>query len=175
MASTLTPDGDKLARSEVASAIEAAPRMRERLLRRVWLIAPCVVLVVLHVLFALSRDRPLIFADEAGYIGNARYLAGGLPIQMLKAGAYYPGYSLLLTPLFWLGLSAPQTYRAILILNGLLISTTFISLIFWIRWVLADTSKHGYGIALAASVYPTFFVQPGFAMSESAVGSTRSG
>lgn len=133
------------------------------------MVVPCIVLVVLHVLFALSRDRPLIFADEAGYIGNARYLAGGLPIKMLKSGAYYPGYSVLLTPVFWLGLSAPQSYRAILILNGLLISSAFVSLVYWIRWVLGDKSWHAYAIALVASLYPTFFVQPGFAMSESAV------
>ncbi len=71
------------------------------------MVVPCLGLVVLHVLFALTRDRPLIFADEAGYIGNARYLAGGLPIKMLNSAAYYPGYSLLLMPVFWLGLSAP--------------------------------------------------------------------
>jgi hypothetical protein len=153
----------------VASATEVTPGTRERLRRAAWVVVPCLVLVVLHVLFALSRDRPLIFADEAGYIGNARYLAGGLPIKMLKSGAYYPGYSLLLTPLFWLGLSAPHTYQAILILNGLMVSSAFVSLVYWIRWVLGDRSRHGYAIALVASLYPTFFVQPGFAMSESAV------
>jgi hypothetical protein len=152
----------------MASSV-AIPAVSTRRWHLVWLLSPCLVLVILHVLFALSRDRPLIFADEAGYIGNARYLAGGLPIKMLNSGAYYPGYSVILTPLFWLGLSAPQTYQAILILNGLLLSTAFISLVLWIRWILGDASKYGYAIAFAASTYPTFFVQPGFAMSESAV------
>jgi hypothetical protein len=142
----------------------------ETTLRRVlWLLVPCLVLVVFHVAFALSRDRPLIFADEAGYIGNARFLAGGLPIKMLKAGAYYPGYSLILAPLFWLGLDPQKTYQAILVVNGLLVTTAFVSLVYWLRRVLGESSRYAYGIAFAASAYPTFFVQPGFAMSESAV------
>ena len=74
----------RLAHEDVdVSAREATPRLRERLGRAAWVVVPCLILIALHVLFALSRDRPLIFADEAGYIGNARYLAGGLPIKML--------------------------------------------------------------------------------------------
>src|SRR5688572_4319906 len=69
---------------------EAVPHPETTLRRALWLLVPCLVLVVIHVVYALTRDRPLIFADEAGYIGNARFLAGGLPIKMLKSGAYYP-------------------------------------------------------------------------------------
>jgi hypothetical protein len=133
-----------------------------------WLLIPCLLLVVLHTWVALSRDRPLIFADEAGYLGNARFLAGGLPIKMFKAGAYYPGYSLLLIPVYWLGLSPPHTYQLALIVNGLLLSSAYFSLVAWTRWLLGENSKYVYGIAFAASLYPTFLVQPGFAMSESA-------
>jgi hypothetical protein len=148
---------------------EAGPNPETTLQRVLWLLVPCLVLIVLHVAVALSRDRPLIFADEAGYIGNARFLAGGLPIKMLKSGAYYPGYSLILAPLFWLGLEPQKTYQAILVVNGLLVSTAFVSLVYWLRRVLGESSRYAYGIAFAASVYPSFFVQPGFAMSESAV------
>lgn len=137
--------------------------------RAVWLVGvSSLLLVAIHTYVALSRDRPLIFADEAGYLGNARFLAGGLPIKMFKAGAYYPGYSLLLIPIYWLGLSPEHTYQAALVLNGLLLGTAYLSLIAWTRWLLGDESKYSYCIAFAASLYPTFLVQPGFAMSESA-------
>ena len=156
--------------SRAASASEAPRSTRATgRLGWLWLALPLAVLVAAHVLFALVRDRPLIFADEAGYIGNARYLAGGLPIKMLKSGAYYPGYSLLLAPLFWLGLPPPATYQAILIVNGLLLSSAYVSLVYWLRWVLNAQTKYIYAVAFAASVYPAFLVQPGFAMSESAV------
>jgi hypothetical protein len=62
------------------------------------LLGPCLFLAALHVGLALTRDRPLIFADEAGYLGNARFLAGGLPIKLYRSAAYSPGYSLLLVP-----------------------------------------------------------------------------
>jgi hypothetical protein len=130
---------------------------------------PFLLLIIVHASLALMRDRPLIFADEAGYIGNARYLAGGLPIKLVKSMAYSPGYSLLLTPLFWLGLSPPHTYQGILIVNGLLISTCYFSLVYWVRWVLGDERRYAYPIAFATSLYPAFLVQPLFAMSESAI------
>jgi hypothetical protein len=137
--------------------------------RSLLIIGPCLILIILHVTLALMRNRPLIFADEAGYIGNARYLAGGLPIKLLKSVAYSPGYSLLITPLFWLGLSPAHTYQAILIANGLLLSTCYVSLVYWVRWVLSDDSRYAYLIAFATSLYPAFLVQPLFAMSESAI------
>lgn len=149
---------------------EASPRLANPTRNAaIWLIVPCLVLVALHVSLALTRDRPMIFADEAGYIGNARYLAGGIPIKLINSGAYYPGYSLLLTPIVWLGLSPPRMYQAILIFNGLLLSSVYLSLVYWIRRVLGDGSKYAYAIAFVASLYPTFLIQPLFAMSESAV------
>jgi hypothetical protein len=144
-------------------------RAPERRREAVLLFGPLLVLVLVHVALAMTRDRPLIFADEAGYLGNARFLAGGLPIQLFKSGAYYPGYSLLIAPLFWLGLTPEQTYRAILLANGLLLSSVYVSLVYWMRRILNDASKYAYAIAFVASLYPAFLVQPLFAMSESAV------
>lgn len=154
---------------EHPSAADARHRARERRREALLLIGPLLVLVVVHVTLAMMRDRPLIFADEAGYLGNARYLAGGLPIKLFKSGAYYPGYSLLIAPLFWLGLTPVQTYQAILLANGLLLSSVYVSLVHWMRWILGERSRYAYAIAFAASLYPTFLVQPLFAMSESAV------
>jgi hypothetical protein len=155
---------DKLEMASTESTRSQVSSRRQLL----WFAIPGLALVLLHVLVALTRDRPLIFADEAGYIGNARYLAGGLPIKMFKAGAYYPGYSLLVAPLFWLGLTPAQTYQAILICNGVFLSTAYVSLVFWMKWILGYASRYSYAIAFATSLYPAFLVQPGFAMSESA-------
>lgn len=148
----------------------AAVRLaRERWREALLVVGPWLLLVLAHTALALTRDRPLIFADEAGYLGNARFLAGGLPIQLFKSGAYYPGYSLLIAPLFWLGLAPAQTYQAILLFNGLLLSSVYISLVHWLRRILGDSSWYTYAIAFVVSAYPTFLVQPLFAMSESAI------
>jgi hypothetical protein len=152
-----------------ARADEISERRRLGKRKALLLIGPCVLLALLHVGLALTRDRPLVFADEAGYLGNARFLAGGLPIKLYRSAAYSPGYSLLLVPFYWLGLSPARTYQAILILNGLLASTQYISLVYWMRRVLGERSPYAYAIAFVTSLYPAFLVQPLLAMSESAV------
>jgi hypothetical protein len=130
---------------------------------------PWLGLVAFHLVLALQRDRPMIFGDEAGYIGNARYFSGGLPIRMFQSGAYYPGYSLLITPLFWLTSIPQSTYQAILILNSVLLSTLYVGLLYWLRLVFQDQSWKTDAIALVAAIYPAFVLQAEFALAESAI------
>ena len=54
-----------------------------------------VATLVVHVVAASRMRVPIIQADEAGYLGNARYIAQGIG----RTGAgYAAGYSLLLAP-----------------------------------------------------------------------------
>lgn len=164
---SVEPMGDRaIEQRPSAGAVRLA---RERWREALLVVGPWLLLILAHSALALSRDRPLIFADEAGYLGNARYLAGGLPIKLFKSGAYYPGYSLLIAPVFWLGLSPAQTYQVILLFNGLLLSSVYISLVHWFRRILGDGSLYAYAISFVVSAYPTFLIQPLFAMSESAI------
>jgi len=64
--------------------------------------------LLVHIYLSRDVDFGRILGDEAGYYSNARFFAlgGNLPEltgpdSALKIQFYFPGYSLLLTPLFF--------------------------------------------------------------------------
>ena len=67
----------------------------------------------------VGKDWPF-GADELGYLGNARYIAGTshLP-DMQGTQLYHFGYSLFLLPAFWLFSDPVSTYRAVVVINAL--------------------------------------------------------
>jgi hypothetical protein len=134
------------------------------------LVAPYLLLVTVHVACGWPIQQPTIFADELGYLGHARYLTGtGVFPNMGTATYYHFGYSLVLLPAFWLFDDPFQTYRAIMITNGLLISLLY----FPVRYVLhagLGTPRHlASAISLVTCLYPAFVLQSNFAWAENAV------
>src|ERR1035437_3766881 len=58
-----------------------------------------------HLYLSLSTRIPLVYNDEAGYIGKARMFVDGYietTIGIHINVSYYPDYSLLLIPVFWI-------------------------------------------------------------------------
>lgn len=81
---------------------------------------------------------PIIHADEGGYLLNAAAIAGKFRTSVIW-GSYYSGYSLFLTPAWWL-LSDPRyIYHACLIINALLLATLPAAL-YWLLSALAPQS-----------------------------------
>ncbi len=59
-----------------------------------------------------------MFNDEFGYWGNAATIAGWNWNELLALTPYYSiGYSLMLVPLFKLGLTSVQMYRIAILMN----------------------------------------------------------
>jgi hypothetical protein len=54
--------------------------------RAAGLVLPFLVLVFVHMLSGVQAEQPLILADELGYLGNARYLAGTAPLPDRSIG-----------------------------------------------------------------------------------------
>src|SRR6266545_1979820 len=78
------------------------------------LLAGFLLQVVLRVAISIGRDGPTNFADETGYLANARAIAGGVPGALQMAALYRGGYSLLLLPAQWLGHRPLSEYQGVL-------------------------------------------------------------
>ncbi len=68
------------------------------------------------VLMTRGAVSPLIYPDEAGYIGWARELAG----RISETWRYLPGFGLLLSPIFWFTNDVLQAYPVIILINCLM-------------------------------------------------------
>ena len=126
-------------------------------------------LVIIHLLVGMQMEQPLIFSDELGYLGNARFLAGtaGLP-NMGDSQFYHFGYSLLLMPAFWLFAAPIASYKVAIVVNALLISALYCPLYFVLTSFLHADRRVAMAIALVCSFYPSFLLFPNFAWAESA-------
>lgn len=123
-------------------------------------------LLVVHLWYVLGQSGPELFADEAGYLGNARWLLGGTPYTMASANFYHLGYSVLLVPAFLLGASPQATWDLVMVTNALL-ATSVLPL-------AAGLLRRGFGVprrtailaGLVAAAYPAVHLQAGIAWAE---------
>jgi hypothetical protein len=133
-------------------------------------LAPYILLVTIHLACGWRIQQPWIFADELGYLGHARYLSGtGVFPNMGTATYYHFGYSLLLLPAFWLFDDPFQTYRAVVITNGLLISLLYFPVRYVLHTALGTPRDLASATALVTCLYPAFVLQSNFAWAENAV------
>jgi hypothetical protein len=121
-------------------------------------------LIGAHLVLAAFMRVPIIHPDELGYLDNARYLAhGGLRPET----EYYPGYSLLLIPL-WLASRDPLTvWRGALTINCVLAGLG--GAITWsLCHRLVPTASSAARLAITALVclYPPFLLYSNVALAE---------
>jgi hypothetical protein len=147
---------------------ERPRRSRSRALTALGATVGLVAVVAVHVALAAPMRVPIIHPDELGYLLDARYLArGGLsaPIQ------YYPGFSLLVVPI-WLATHVPTTaYRGALGVNAGLAGVGAVlawRLTAWLTPQLVGWRRAAV-VALACG-YPPFLLYGDFALAEVAFG-----
>lgn len=124
-------------------------------------------LVVVRLALGLGMDGPVIHGDEAGYILNARWLAGEGPPPRTR---YFPGYSLLLVPAAWVTESPLGFYNVIIVTNALLGGV--LGLAAWgLTGAFLGPERTGVRLAVAAatSLYPAFVSYSNLALSENAL------
>lgn len=102
-------------------------------------LALVVAVALVHVWLSSHMRAPIVEADEFGYLYGAHYLALGGPRPatagcraICSASPYFPGYSLLLVPLWWASHATATVYRAALGVN-----TALAALTAWLASVLA--------------------------------------
>jgi hypothetical protein len=153
-----------------AAGARARPAARALALPAVALTAAGAVLIALQLVLSARITGPVIVADEFGYLGAARWLAGAEGVPLLGPSPFYwPGYALLLAPLQAL-LGDPATvYRAAQLMNAVLVAAHLAPLFALARGVLGLDRGRAALVALAAGAYPAFLLQSGFAWTESLV------
>ena len=98
--------------------------------------------------------RATNFADETGYLANARVLTGGIPGELSQAAFYRGGYSLLLVPAYWLGDGPQAQCRYVLATNALLSSLVFPLVWVLLRRVFRVPVRTALAAAFLAALYP---------------------
>lgn len=131
-----------------------------------WLM-PYLALLLVHIVMGLQMECPIIFPDEAGYLGRGRYLAGVADI-IQGSGFYHFGYSLFLLPAFWFFSDPAQVYSAIMVTNALLMSSLYFGLVYILHILLKYSKRISSLIAFACCLYPAFILQSSLAWSENA-------
>jgi hypothetical protein len=138
--------------------------------RASWLSA--LLLALGHVALLAPMRGPMIFGDEAAYLGMARFLIGRAPDLHLASpalhyGAYLStGYSFALSPLFTLARDPGQAYRLALLFNAGLAAAAFLLLEMFARRSLGLNERTARLAALVASVHPVLALQPLIAWTE---------
>ena len=123
--------------------------------------------LVLRVAISVGRDGPTNFADETGYLANARVMSGGVAGELSRAGFYRGGYSLLLLPAYWLGDGPRSDYQYVLAANALLSSLVFPLVYVLLTRVFRVPIRTALVAAFLAALYPPLVVTTQFAWAES--------
>lgn len=124
------------------------------------------LLVALH-LWATSRiGGPSVVFDEAGYLGNARWLAGGARWDMPESPTYALGYSLVLTPAMALFDTAAAQWRAVLVTNSMLLATVGPLLVAVCRRLLGVSRRSALVAATCGALAPGLIAAGGSAIAE---------
>jgi hypothetical protein len=123
--------------------------------------------VILALWLFTFRTIPIITADEIGYLGNAREIVWGNGPNMARTDTYSAGYSLLLLPFEWLLVEPRAVYRAAMVINALLVTTTVPVLVALARAFRFDSAPRlTPWFALVIAFWPTELFQAYLALPE---------
>ena len=107
---------------------------------------------------------PMIQADEGSYLANAAAIAG---YRNDMASSYHAGYSLILAPLFKLGLEPSQIWVGVKVVNTALLILTVLMLGLLAKALYPEASfgDRLLGVVLT-SLYPMWVVMVGYAFAQ---------
>ncbi len=124
------------------------------------------LVAAVYLTLALRHRAPVVYADESGYLGNARWLTGGPRWWMDSAAFYGLGYPLLLVPIFILVEDPELLYRSVLLLNVVLCALLASLLYLVSRYVAVATHRAALLAATVGVAYPAIAVHVGIAWVE---------
>lgn len=132
------------------------------------LVCLTVLVFIINIRYLGSIGILTALEDEFGYWGNAAYLAGLDWSDAISNIPYYSyGYSLLLVPLFWIFDNPVHMYRAAVVLNGLLLSASFLLCYDLARKLMSTANRYVLiAIAFLISMYPAYLAYSSVALAE---------
>ena len=155
-----------------------------------------VVLTAFHLVATWGQSAAHVIPDEISYLAQARYFAGKditpdtksvIENESYLAGTenipstenwpyYHFGYSLLISPIYWLTDTPTSSYKGIMLVNSFMLSSLFLIIYAWLRMISKIDNKTAIIIAFVTALYPAYVLQahigwaenafiPGFALS----------
>lgn len=118
---------------------------------------------IFYLLLSLEFEGPTYLQDEVGYLAKAALFAGK-PVD--AASSYHAGYSILLSPLFWLTSEISKIWVGVVVLNTGLWIASLVMIHRLIPLLSPNTPPLGIlaGVAGMAS-YPAWPISTGYAFS----------
>jgi hypothetical protein len=106
------------------------------------------------------------FLDEGGYLANAAYLSGN---KLDAASSYYAGYSLFLTPAFWISHDPHVEFVFVKLINSIMWGISALLVISLLQFVFPTAGEWKImGASMVALFYPAWISFSGYALSENA-------
>lgn len=136
---------------------------------RTWVLVGglAVAVATLHLITGWHSEGPVVFDDEGGYLRIARHLAGEGPVATTK---YFPGYSLLITPIHWALGSTGAIFSGVKVLNAALGGATAVFAYLASGYLLpGDDRWKRLGATALVSLYPSYLLFSNQAFSENAL------
>lgn len=115
-------------------------------------VAVYAAVATLHLWVASASRGPVWTDDEIGPIATARLFAGTNPPLDLAHDSYYPGWALLLTPVWWVTSDPATVYRVAVVLSALC-ATALVAPLAAVarRWGLGPLAATGVGALVAVA------------------------
>lgn len=135
---------------------------------KIVIVIECIIIVCLSLVSFDKIGFPSVINDEFGYLGNAAYFAGYGWESVLSDVPYYSyGYSIFLTPLYWLFDSGITVYYGASIINSFSLVGAFLSLNYILKELFPDIEVVlRSSICFMATVNMYTFIMVGYALAE---------
>lgn len=147
------------------SAPEAAPARLHELWWRIAAGASVLLCMYLHWQVGRSAEAPRTPWDEVHPLQTARFLSGQVDVLPLSGSGYYPGWSILLAPVWWFTDDAELVYQVAVDYSDVLALLTIIPLALLARRMGLTTAQAVTVSALTMS-FPGRVVLADYALSE---------
>ena len=121
--------------------------------------------VLFRLFLAWRETLPRLTPDETGYLLAARVLTGGTGADLSGFSFYQVGYSLLITPAYWLAHDPHTVYRIVVVINAL-VSSCLLLLAYVALRRLSVGRGAAYVLANASALLPAVVYWNQFAMSD---------
>lgn len=129
--------------------------------RRIVMLSILAAVVLIHIAAIVGNRGPVLYSDALGYLGNARFLAGGARPTFDGSFQYAAGYSMLLTPFYWATQRSEIIWFAAVALNVILSVAIMLPAYHLARRAFDLGRDQALIVAAAVSLTPALILQPG--------------
>lgn len=126
------------------------------------------VAVAVHILIARRATSPAMPFDEITFLQMSRWIGGEDAPERLRGAGYFPGWSILLRPIWWVTQDPGTAYTLAITLSVIVSLATAWPLWCWVKRT-GISSAQSVVVACATITIPAVAVQSAFVLAENAI------